>query len=565
MATSDTTPARLRVPRQDLDNFDLFPLDAGSARAWARSLSMADTDQSVSRLGEAVRDLNRVAMSPQLRFEVMEALCPSLRVAVTNLSRRFLNQPLVLPEKARQMAEQAEGLHSAFSTAYTLVAVHTIGHGEEPGNGSPARLTCEGLQRAILFAGRRMLQTFQLYQNVEPRVWLTLHQLYALGERQELVRLPVRNPQGQRVTLQDTYLQAALLGCCKANQLRQSDLAGIYRALGKWCSIVNLLDADCAREGLFAIDLDGDHPPMYHGAEGAGGPGVRYLDTRELLAHLESLREADRTNGRPGVRLDEDVTLPSNLLDHLIASLGNHSQRNFSRASGADTVLEVGVGLDSAHFHAAGQRSFADLLPPAHGDDSAREAPGVNGKPPTAPEARHTVYRARAMNTSPGGYCLQWSGDAPAHLRSGDILCVREPGQEDWVIAAVRWISALEQAQTLIGVELLSPRGMPYAARAVGRRGSLAEPVRVLLLPEIQLVGKPHTLITPRNGFRERQKVVLLRDGEEFAVQLQRQVGAAAGYSQFDFRYIRELEQHGASAEDRELPPLAFDSLWSKI
>ncbi|MBN7799080.1 GTPase [Parahaliea mediterranea] len=603
---SENPPIKLRIPRQDLAAFELFPLDADSARQWAHALPVTNTRLSVSRLRDAVRDLNRVQIAAADRFGIMEELSPSLQVAVTNLSRRFLNQPLVLPEEPRQLAELAENLYSAFSTAYTLVAVHAIQQREQLGDVNPARLTCESLQRAISFAGRRMLQTFQLYQNVEPGGWLTLHQLYALGERQRLAELPVRDQHNRQVTLQESYLQALLLGCCKANQLRQSDLVGVHRGLQEWSGKVRLLGVEDADEALFMIDLNGDHPPVYNTSSTQRSRNQRYIDTRELVDHLEQLRERDRASGRLGLRLDDEITLPSNLLDHLIASLGSHSLRNFSRAAGSDTELEVAVGLSSAHYHVAGGKPFAELLPrhllaaashdpftardpgrdhweKAEADDIHRGEADANshtGGPPVVemedtsealsgerhPGLRFPVYRVSAINASPGGYCLEWTQRTPPNLRSGDVMCVREPGQREWVIAAVRWVSALEQANTLVGVELLSPKAMPYGARTVGQRGALSEPMRVLLLPEIKLVGKPHTLITPRTGFRERQKVVLLRQGEEFLVQLQRQVGAAPGFSQFDFRYIRELEQNNSAiAEPVELPRPAFDSLWSEI
>lgn len=604
---SENPPIRLRIPRQDLADFGSFPLSAQGAEQWAQSLPVTDTRRYVAQLRETARDLNRVAMPADLRFDIMEALAPGLQVAATNLSRRFLNQPLVLPEEPRQLVELAENLYSAFSTAYTLVAVHAVQHRDELDEASPARLACQGLQRAIYYTGRRMLQTFQLYQNMEPHGWLTLHQLYALGERQKLAELPVRDREGRQQTLQDTYLQTLLLGCCKANQLRQSDLAGIHRGLRDWSANVRLLARDDEHQCLFVVDLTGDHPPVYHTDSTPHQPQQRYIDTRGLVDHLEALRTEDRASGSHGIRLDEDVTLPSNLLDHLITSLGSHSLRNFSRASGADTELDVAVGLSSAHYHAAGGTPFANLLPrhlagpgsrgnpfaarsvaPApwsepgptsdrHGADGAANGspdaePGIDVRledtdaPERNPEQRFPVFRARAVNSSPGGYCLEWSGNTPVNLRSGDIMCVREPGQRDWVIAAVRWVSALAQANTLVGVELLSPKAMPYGARTVGQRGTLSEPMRALLLPEIKLVGKPHTLITPRAGFRERQKVVLLREGEEFLIQLQRQVGATASYSQFDFRYIRELDQQSSAvAEEVELPRPAFDSLWSEI
>jgi len=611
---SDTTPIKLRVPRQDLAEFSLFPLSPEGAQQWTQSLPVANTRMVVAQLREAVRDLNRVEMAVDLRLEIMELLSPSLQVALTNLSRRFLNQPLVLPEEPRQLAELAENLYSLFSTAYTLVAVHAIQRHSELDDINPARLTCIGLQRALHFAGRRMLQTFLLYQNVETHGWLTLHQLYAVGERQKLSRLPVRDQQGQQVTLQSTYLRALLLGCCKANQLRQSDLTGIYTGLQEWSTRVRLLEEDAASEGLFAVDMNADHPPMYSSTRTSHSPQHRYIDTSDLVEHLETLRDQDRANGRQGVRLARDLTLPSNILDHLIASLGSHSLRNFSRAGDSDTELEVAVGLSSVHYHAAGGVAFSELLPrqlnagghlgdnpfarrqsgrdhwhnsepddlqrgvaDAHSHSDPGDCPPqVDGA--TAARREHTenaqqeprqrfpVFAAIAVNSSPGGYCLEWSDSAPLNLRSGDLMCVREPGQRDWVIAAVRWVSALEQANTLVGVELLSPRAMPYGARMIRQRGAPSDPMRVLLLPEIKLVGKPHTLITARTGFRERQKLVLFRDGEEFLIQLQRQIGATASFSQFDFRYIKELEQiSSAVAEEIELPRAAFESLWSDI
>ena len=117
---------------------------------------------------------------------------------------------------------------------------------------------------------------------------------------------------------------------------------------------------------------------------------------------------------------------------------------------------------------------------------------------------------------------------------------------------------------TLVGLELLSPRAKAYGARIHKKTGTVSEPQRVLLLPEIKLVGQPHTLITPRAGFRERQKVSLLRQGEKFLVQLTRQVSATASYAQFDFRYIKQVDE--VLAQDKSGPmDASYDSLWSNI
>lgn len=88
--------------------------------------------------------------------------------------------------------------------------------------------------------------------------------------------------------------------------------------------------------------------------------------------------------------------------------------------------------------------------------------------------------------------------------------------------------------------------------------------MRALLLPEIKLVGQDPTLITPRAGFRERQKIILMRRGEEIFIQLLRQVAITSTFVQFEFRYIKQLGE--ILAEDKSRPrDSAFDSLWTNI
>ena len=82
--------------------------------------------------------------------------------------------------------------------------------------------------------------------------------------------------------------------------------------------------------------------------------------------------------------------------------------------------------------------------------------------------------------------------------------------------------------------------------------------MRALLLPEPRLTGRPDTLLTPRLGFRERQKVALIRRGGESCVRLSRRASATAAYSRFEFRRIPRLE--GSDA-----PGARFESFWNHI
>jgi hypothetical protein len=605
---SNNTPIKLSIPRQDLPNCTLFRANAEDARVWAQNLPIANTKLVVQQLRSAIDELNRVEMAPDLRFDIMETLRPSLHVALSTMSRRFLNQPLVMPEEPRQMAELADNLYSLATTAYTIVAVHTLQQRDSIYRVHPAQLLGEAIARALGFAGKRMLQTLQLHQSIQTNSWLELNQLYSVAERQQVANLPVIDTHDGNRTITAIYVQSLLLGCCKPNQLRQSDLAAVFRGLQEWHALLHL-DSGNTKVGLFQVDLKKDQPAMYRTIRSVENTEqTREIDTRKLVDHLKSLKEKNGLSEKTPVQFDKDITLPPNMLDHLISALGSMSTRNFNRTLSGE-MLGVSIGLSSTHYHVAGRKNFEqvlyglDYIAPAaehtvvnrflekpasrdgweqanphddHIEDKDHHYHGELANNPDLamleeyeptilpPSQRYPIYPVQMINASPGGYCMEWSAELPPGARTGDIVGIREGGRSEWVVAVIRWISKLKDAKSLIGIELLSPKATPYGAKIQQKRGLEAALRRVLLLPEIKLVGQPHTLITPRAGFKERQKVTLIREGEEFLVQLLRQISATGNFSQFDFRYIKHLEQ--VVAEDKTSPlDSSYDSLWSSI
>jgi len=599
---SNNAPIKLRIPEQDLEHFSLFKLTAEAADTWARSLPVANTKQVVQQLRQALEDLNRVVLSPDIRFAIMEVLRPSLHISLAALTKRFLNQPLVLPEEPSQMSELASTLYRLATTSYTIVALQAINQRDRLSKVNPARLVCESLQRAISFSGRKILQSYQLYQPIESQAWLELHQLYALGERQQLADLPVTDALHGDGTIADAYLRAVMLGCCKPNQLRQNDLAGIYRGLLDWSDSISLgTNADA----LFQVDLNSDQPPIYSELLSASaGPNHRSIDTGALVERLANIKKDNETTS---VVFDKDTSVSANILDHLVDALGSMSKRNFARDSSGST-LWITLGLTNAHYFISGGLTFDQLVygaeneadghPPSNPFMTPQEAPRdvwqeaksehspdqENGNyrveevfvdpttmanlehavPELSARERHQAYAVKMVDASPGGYCLEWSQELPGDIKAGDIVSVRDHENAEWVVAVTRWVSQLQNARTLVGVELLSPKAMPYGAKVLQTTGQEIAPIRVLLLPEIKLVGQPHTLIAPRAGLKERQKVSLIKEGEQFYIQLVRQVAATNSYVQFDFRYIKLLED--VIAEDKSGPlSAAYDSLWTNI
>lgn len=94
--------------------------------------------------------------------------------------------------------------------------------------------------------------------------------------------------------------------------------------------------------------------------------------------------------------------------------------------------------------------------------------------------------------------------------------------------------------------------------------GDYSKPIRVLLLPEIPLVGQSHTLIVPRMVFKEGQLITLTREEDGFLIRLKRQVASTGYFSQLDFEYLRQLD-NDMEKSWLDSPSSTFDSIWSKI
>ncbi len=598
------------LPAQDAQEFTLFAPREDAARAWAAQLPITNIREASRLLLEAVTALNHFPLHAEKRFQVLDTLSDYLRVTLANLNRRFLNQPLVMPDAPQQLADRCDALLAQLQAGYALVAAQMV---EDPDSGremNPARLVCESLYRAIHFAGRRVLLAFQLHRPVPPQCWLALHEFYALAEYQGLLALPVSRSENNAPTVATAYLQALMLGCCKPNQLRQSDLSAAYQALGSWGDLLQIGLPE-ALPGNFVVDLELDRPAVYRSLHDDNGSGeLRSIETGALLQRLVELREEDAGNGRRGLRLDSGDTLSFNMLGHLADALGSASQRSFHRVVSNGPVL-VALGLIGAHYHAAGERSYSrlvyggdprsalpanrpgfperphrdDLWSSANPDrDFIREPGPRNGRAgpnyhieldsytrnaidaveQIEAERPVPVYRALQVNSSPGGYCLAWDEKLPEEVRTGDIVCIQENPGSPWYIGVLRWASRVHPTHTLTGVELLSPEATACGAQVRQKLGELRSPQRALLLPEIKLVGQPATLVTPRTGFSEGLKVTLLRHGRSRHVRLLRQVSATASYARFEFSDVRELGQ--VVAEDRGGPrDFTFDSVWSNI
>ena len=595
---------RLKLPEQDLRTLTLGSDRPAKLRNWVEQLPMMNMGETSRQLYQYIQELNRLEVAPRTRFELLEVIRPVVQQVCTGLSKHYLNQALVLPEKARRVASLAQSLQGHMASGYKLVVARGLG---KLGDKDMKDVVVTALHRAITALNETLLRCYQLYFPTPRHLWMELHQLYLLAELNRLEHVEVEDPEFgllESSTVTDAYGRALLLATCKPNQLRQQELSLVYQATEEWSGFIDVkMAAD--NDDLFVFDLSADRPPTYRTHASAGAETSRYIESGELVKRLVSSIAGEKPS---------DFHLPrgmsDTLVNHLQRAWGALTERSFRRVD-QEIALEICLGLGAVHYFVSDGEDFARLMGDsrhallADEEDNPflrKRAPQQRSLPADADpwagaydggayrmaqegsvenidlsritsalqerrgesKTKFHKHECRTVNVSPGGYCLAWEGETPAQLRTGELMGIIEESNPEWALGVIRWVKQLSSQGARFGVELLAPRAMPAGGRVIKKTGEPAEFQRVLLLPELHAIGQPATLVVPSVGFQTGSRVELVHGGKAQRIQLQRKLNSTASFGQFEFRLLDG--QPGASRQGAEEGDGDdFNSIWSSL
>jgi hypothetical protein len=553
---------QLDAPSDDLSSLSFCDVDAAALEEWSAELPLANTNDTAAQLHRAVTEVSRLAVDPEVRFELLEIL----RTLVHYISTRLDRSVLGAPHDGEGYAQLAQQLQAGIAAGYKA----TIRDAASDSN-DPARLDLIGhaTHRAISDCSRTLLRAIQIHTSTPPGIWAELNQLYRLAERLGFGQSSWsddENHESVELSVQDAYLRIALLATCRPNQLRHTHLNATFNVLELWTPRVTLdLPTD---DDLFRVDLDLDAPPIYREIAADSGE-LRGIRTDVLVYELEAYLN----------EIACDIPVPDymeeGLLRHLVTAWSMMRKRTFRRRPVAG-AMKICTGMRSVHFHLSGGvpfesqiasaeamprpelNPFLDDLPRLVAENAWDEAFDLHGeKFPENPNIEHperildapeipedaalrqnySSVDAVVVDTSPAGFQVKLTSAVDKRLYAGELLALRESSDARWCVAVARWLRYSDD-ETLMGLELLSPRAIPVAIRVVRKRGGIREHARGLLLPEMPIIGQPATLLTPRIPFDESHKVQIQRQGIQTKAQLMRRVRNTESFSQFTFRML---------------------------
>ncbi len=625
MSAANHSEIHVPLPRQNLERHSLFELSPNAVADWLRSLPTANLGETTRQLYLALVELNRVNCSPKGRLLILEQLRHSTHVANRGLEKHFLNQPVVLPKRARKVAQLADTLNKQMAIGYSLcanqfLAMHRLRR--------PKDQLALAFHRAITEHSLVLLRNFQLYRNEEAGFWKTIHELFYQALKHKMSRESVNDEQWGDSTLEQCYLRPMLLFSARPHQLRQASQAQVFSHLSRWSRDARVR-GDQFEQCVFLFKPTRDAPPVYRELceDTRGWLGI---DAQALCKKLEQELD-DVTEKRGKAQKDLKAQKPADelsptLLQHLHTAWSMMQQRKSVRVERNDDLL-VSLGLFSTHFYVAGEEPFSEFMK----DESQQQAPDaafeeerdyslrkrfdadrdawasadqhdivdkdqrgyippailaksidfepVGGKQGVAPSTRnHRFYKTRMVNASERGYCINWPADEAVKIYAGDVVGLRERSDRNWSVGVIRWVKQVGNSESQLGVEVLARVADTYSARLVRTGLAVGEYQRALMLPPDRDTGLPERILLQKSAFREGDALELKRPGQTYRIKLQACVVQTLGLGTYLFSTMAKTDSSDADSlsavgdssnsaarrrQDKNKPE--FDTLWKDL
>lgn len=562
--TQLVSPAKPAAPATVIRELSFCKTTVRDLTVWLHKLPKANTGEYSRQIYLALSELSSLQAAPELRMQLLELLRPEVALITRQLEDNHLASCVILNARATKVANLCQTLQHHLNTGYKQIAVDL--------QSKKGSLLALAIQRTLHGLFTTLARSYLTYRNVPAGLWFEIHQMYRLSAHHGLLAQTVQDPlrDGAEQTLMQAYCCALLLGCSRANQMRQSDIKLLVAALPQWSQLVSLQDIG-SNDALFAVALATDTPPRYQALLNLSGRNhMLGLNTRVLTEAILERLQADKHTDLPHNPIKPGTPLP--LLQQLACAWGDIAKRDFPRTN-VNASLELCLGMSAVHYHLADKKSFEQTLDRPLPEPSLQLSPDPSheaadiwamavdveiernslshngfidyqkpGQEASSTEenqrdysALYPVLTAAVVNQSPGGYCLEWTKDAPPNLQTGDLLALRDTPGHNWSIATVRWIRQNSQAGAKIGIELMAHRAEPCGSQLLRAGKAASNYLRALRIPAISAISRPAQLITAKVPFREGCTVTLNVNGEESRIVLGRLVQQTASYSQFEY------------------------------
>ncbi|GLS24341.1 hypothetical protein [Marinibactrum halimedae] len=499
---------------------------------WAKHLPATQAQRIGALFYQTLPELSRVIMPAQTRLEILEYLRPLVQNSIHTLTRALIQHPLSLTEAELKSVIISQALQKHLSMAYSRAALDLSL--ERKPNASALNLC---LHRALNGYGLLLLRNYQLYSPVPDDIWLHIHTLYLASHLWELDSNTIKDPISKTASsCQTLYIRSISLACASPYQLRLTEMNVLFEALEHWAALIHTPPFDQKSPCLFSTDTHSDRGPDYtanfsHKRLLETGLSINFDDLLGAFSKQEQFGQGDIIHIPHG--------FSKSLRDHLRSHWGHKQQRQANRALDSQT-FEVCVGLTHIHNQLIKGKKFDSFL---YGESNIMQNPHFETNweahsPDSNDDKKlHNIYTVKSNNSSANGYCITWHDKVPHHLRSGELMAIREVGKRMWRIGVIRWIKHRVNASLDLGFELLGNTIEAYGASTVSPHGGETDFMRAIMITEPTPGARP-SFLTATMPFQEQSTITLRARGDTQQLQLGHTLFSTGSFSQFHVKKL---------------------------
>lgn len=604
---------KLRIPERAYDPSVTINPSVAQVQATLDALPLANARESCIRIHDLLKPLNRAPLDLNVRTRIMAMILPLLEDLVNSVRSTYLNMPLPLAEKQSRMARIIHDLQTELSYGYKIIAQELLE--EQAATGSGTTQLPQAIYYAMSFLARQLLDTYALYADEPPHIWLELNQLYLYAEKQQLheIRLNPLNAADEPnpATIANTYRRIVLLSLANPYHLMQGEAVKMYKRLTKWapsCKIMPLGNKPVP-EGKLFVDLNVDAPPLYAPntlAKFRPKEG-RLFEIKAILSMLnEEIRllaaqtknavhsnlakrmerdmhfrwaeswgiRRERMSHRIPTRIPTQVACSLTLTHHFISGEAAFTpEEKEVEIQGHDSL---NLGHDSLSLipeeHAPWKQEVNDLhlradlnnprrsiFETSEGDSQkdiwikvfATSAQAIEEFTESR-KVEYKVYDCQIINTNQGGYGLACPSRTNPPARTGELLAARSGASDEaWSIGAIRWMKVVDKCISM-GIRTIAEDARPAAAKAVAGVGTGGEYFRALIAPNLDPETFPTTLITPAAVYDIGSILMLNLADRLLYARLTRQLESTTAFSQYQFELVERPEKLRTTTMNQE-------------
>ncbi len=573
---------------------------------WINNLPRGSVGKTSELIYKALQQINEQEMKPADRFRILESLRESVNYATVNLSRHVNGVNYPLPEKIVLIASACHSIYNHMTQGY-----YSVFHEIKDQNilFIDKAMLATTIHRTVKYLQQSLLLVYKTFAAFHHDYWEQLHELYQYAEENKLIKTSISDQlliNKRKTSIEHEYIHGLLLYMAEPYHLRPGEIDEVNQHLEQWHHLVSLNkindNAELAEnDQVIIVELDQDQPPSMLSKSPliSDIKNCRIVDTTKLLdkvnlelkTRIEQKKSNNSKTNKKAIRL--------NLLRRLIDSWGQVKKRRYPRNNLAEKV-NVTIGLHQTHMqllyeqHVKQINTTKDSYSGFHSkpEFESIEVTDVNRKSSdiwstiyawtnvdvteidkTAPsQEKITDFRVKQenwtlLNESAVGFCVMTIEKQTNKIQVGEVISIQRKNSSQRSLGLVRWIKAYGDSGIQIGGMMVAPSATSVSVSIVGNDKQDLIVDRCLLLPLMQMLNQPESILTFSRQYKTGDVLELTQPNKEPSqIKLNKLIADNGLVSQFLFTSIEkknDLDKSDSDSSDDVLK--SFHDIWQSI